>query len=91
MQVDHEDQAERACQQEHQLKGINGTKQQKAKIGELEDDSKMDQYSLNSTPLTWSSNLYVNELMGLKRRLEGLEALERLKYNKWQIAKKQVS
>ncbi|GLJ29315.1 hypothetical protein SUGI_0578130 [Cryptomeria japonica] len=85
IRMDQEDQAKRARQQEHQPKCINGTEQQKAKIAEeLEDDSKMDQYSPNSTPLTWSSNLYIEELMGLKRRLEGLETLERLKYNKWQ-------
>lgn len=69
MQMDQEDQAERARQQEHQPKCITGTKQQKAKIAEeLEDDNKMDQYSPNSTTLTWSSNLYVEEFIGLKQR-----------------------
>ncbi|XP_057864982.2 uncharacterized protein LOC131072736 [Cryptomeria japonica] len=50
----------------------------------MEDDSKIDQYSPNSTPLTWPSDLYVHELMDLKRRIEGLEVLEQLKFNKWQ-------
>jgi len=33
-------------------------------------------YSPTSTPLTWSSNLYVQELMKVKTRLEILEARE---------------
>jgi hypothetical protein len=33
-------------------------------------------YSPTSTPLTWSSDLYVKELLNVKERLEVLEAKE---------------
>ena len=38
------------------------------------DDSAL--YSPTSTPLTWSSNLYVKELLNVKKRLEVVEAKE---------------
>ena len=42
--------------------------------GKVIDDSAL--YSPTSTPLTWSSDLYVKELLNAKQRLEVLEAKE---------------
>ena len=42
--------------------------------GKFIDDSAL--YSPTSTPLTWSSDLYVKELLNVKKRLEVVEAKE---------------
>ena len=42
--------------------------------GKVIDDSSL--YSPTSTPLTWSSDIYVKELLNVKKRLEVVEANE---------------
>jgi hypothetical protein len=62
----------RALRKKHSNKSPLQARGNKKSKGKVIDDSAL--YSPTSTPLTWSSDLYVKELLNAKQRLEVLEA-----------------
>ena len=62
----------RALRKKHSNKSPPQACGNKKSKGKVIDDSTL--YSPTSTPLTWSSDLYVKELLNEKQRLEVLEA-----------------
>ena len=62
----------RALHKKHSNKSPPQAHGNKKSKGKFVDDSAL--YSLTFTPLTWSSDLYVKELLNEKQRMEVLEA-----------------
>jgi len=73
----------RALRNEHSNKSPLQACGIKKSRGKVIDDSAL--YNPTSTPLTWSFDLYVKELLNAKQRLEVLEAKERERDHKIHI------
>ena len=73
----------RALRKKHSNKSSLQARGNKKPKGKVIDDSAL--YSPTSTPLTWSFDLYVKELLNAKQRLEVLEAKEQERDHKIHI------